>query len=237
MRIWRIWDPADEHFASFDGEAKWKQIEEREGLCPECTSPPKSVRLPGLTIAWQPGANVVGDFSWSIGGGWILLKQHVLEGLAAEFSGFDGIPVTMVQNPKLKPPTRPNRRTPPRVWLPYTGEPLCELWVTTYIHMDPKRSTAELVRQCQICGYTQYELHGVERTISRWDRTHMDLVFTHLDRKAGQGLYVQAADLRNAAVFRVHEISGWTFCLDVVKQFIEQRGYTNIAFEEYGDTI
>jgi len=83
----------------------------------------------------------------------------------------------------------------------------------------------------------RYELHGVERTTSRWDKDLRDLVSAHVSRIPGQGLYVRAGELGKADLFRVEEFSGWQFCTDPVKHFIEKRAYTNIAFEEYGEVI
>ena len=139
----------------------------------------------------------------------------------------------MVQDPKLKR----SARAKPRVWLPYEGPPLQEMWVTTWVHMDREGSSAELERRCGTCGTEFWELYGVERWDSHLDRERMELVRTHSDRLPGAGVFVLESDLAGADIFRIHEFPARVFCTDPVREFVEKEGFTNVSFLEMGETL
>jgi hypothetical protein len=172
------------------------------------------------------------------------MTERVAGELQRHSKGFELGPVEMVQSPKLKRPKRPTKRSKPRVWLPYEGPPLYELWLTSWTHMDAERTTAKLAWRCQQCGSERWELEGHERE-------EYDIVIhkgedgvpeyesrtTHYPRISGKGLFVRSADLMGADIFGVHEFSGWLFCTDRVKTFIEENQFTNVAFLEMGEVI
>jgi hypothetical protein len=157
--------------------------------------------------------------------------------LAQSFKGFELGPVEMIQNPRLKKPSRPNRRTKPRVWLPYTGPKLFELWVTACVPMDKRHTTAKLVRDCKTCGSKRYELIGYEDREVLWDPRRMRGILVRKGRTPGQGLYVQKSALGEADIFRVREFDGWVLCTDRVVDFVQERGYSNVTFMEIGEVI
>ncbi len=121
LRIWSLADPYDSRYACFTAYApSWRQ----DGQCPDCKrSIPAAVRKRPLHLSWDEGSDLVADFTWGPGSGAILVTDMVLQALAGHFSGFEGAPVEMIQEPKLKRPIRPNRRSKRRVWLPYEGPP------------------------------------------------------------------------------------------------------------------
>jgi hypothetical protein len=194
-----------------------------------------------LIIEWDAGSERIGDFTWAnitIP----LVVDRVSEELA-RFGGFESRPVEMTQKRKLKRPIRPTRRAVPRVWLPYAGPELGELWLTTWVHMDRERTTAQLARRCDACGDERYELIGAEvyehhvEVIHPYPGYEARDYYTRMPRIAGQGLFVRAADLRSSDFFGVHEFSGWTFCTERVKHFFDQKQYTNVELWEMGETV
>ena len=234
MIIWRLFDPRDPTFAEAGWRGAWS--ESTGQLCPECTASPQH-RVQPLILEWEPGSDRIGDFTCTgICDGFAVTEPVGME-LQRRFKGFELGPVEMIQAPKLKRPKRLTRRTKPRVWLPYTGSRLYELWLTTWVHMDRERTTAKLVRRCSTCGRERYELRGMEKTESKWDIERREGYDVHTPRTPGGGLYVGAAALEGADIFRVYEFSGWVFCTDRVKRFIEHQEFTNITFMEMGDAI
>ncbi|MCH8806240.1 MAG: hypothetical protein IH986_09155 [Planctomycetes bacterium] len=157
--------------------------------------------------------------------------------LRERFTGFELGPVQMIQNPKLKRSSRVTKRTKPRVWLPYEGPELHELWVTRDVPMDGERTTAHLVKRCASCGCERYELDGAENIEGHWDRERRTYLRMRKPREQGKGVFLRKRDLGDADIFYLREFCGWVFCTDRVKRFIEERGYTNIDFFEMGEVV
>ena len=230
MKIWRFPNPWDHAFAIGERRGSWTTS--AGGVCRECGDA-RQGRAQPLILEWQPGSSVVGDFTWPGFDDDVVVTERLFNELRARFGGFESGPMRMVQDPKLK-------RTPraePRVWLPYEGPPLVELWVTAWAHMDPERSSVEFERRCGTCGREFWDLYGVERWDSDWDAERMELVDSHSDRLPSAGVFVPEAELEGADIFRVHEFSGWMFCTDAVREFVLSRGFTNVSFLEMGDTV
>jgi hypothetical protein len=90
---------------------------------------------------------------------------------------------------------------------------------------------------CQTCGRVRFGFEGVETHTARFDPRRKEMVPVDRRRVPGKGLYVRADDLGDADFFRVREARGWDFCTDRFKEFVEERGFSNVAFWEYGDVI
>lgn len=230
MRLWRFSDPSDDRFASAGRRGSWTEAA-ASGLCPECGDS-QQVRVKPLILEWDPGSDRVGDFTWPGFGSEVVVVDRVLDVLRKHFEGFEPGPVEMVQDRKLKP----GKRRKPRVWLPYEGPPLHELWVTTWVHMDRNRSSAELERRCGTCGTEAWELYGVERWDSHFDRERMELVRTKTDRLPGAGVFISEVDLAGADIFRVREFPAAVFCTDAVRALIDKESFSNVSFLEMGET-
>jgi len=157
--------------------------------------------------------------------------------LEERFHGFEFKLVEMWQDPKLKRPQRITKRTKPRVWLPYEGIPLYELWVTTWVHADLNRSTIRLVMACSTCGYRAYEVEGVEMRKSRWNAVSKGLVEVYAPRQVGKGIYVHQEDLQGADIFRLFELPGWILCTEEIKVLVEDQKFNNVSFLEVGDLL
>lgn len=238
MRIWRLQYPIDDRsFATADLREDWTL---RELLCKTCGRYGPGSQPP--VLEWDPGSDRVGDFTWAsitIA----IVTERVCADLQSRFTGFRCLPAEMYQDPKLKRPKRPTKRTKPRVWLPYEGPKLFELRPIVWVHEDPTRTTAEVTHRCEQCGRESRQLLGIEvhthqaEVVSPFPNYELRWLEIREPRQPGMGLYIRAADLGDADFFGVHEFPGWPFCTDAAKEFIEEQGYSNVAFLEMGEAI
>jgi hypothetical protein len=227
VRLWRLDDPWDGHFAYASDERAWS--EPGENGCER--------RLPPLTIMWQPDSDVIGDFTWIQGeASIVVVREHVGRRLLERFKGFELGRVEMVQDPKLKRPQRVTRRTKPRVWLPYEGPPLCALSVTASVEADRDRSSLRPAG-VGLNGEERFEVEGVERSDPKWDKTRLELVWRHTPRLPGAGIYVPGTHLEAIDVFHVRALPPWILCTDAVRNFIMESRLTNIDLLEMGETF
>lgn len=235
LRIWKLADPHDSRYACFTAHApSYRQ----DGHCPGCKrSIPAAVRKRPLHLSWDEGSDHIADFTWGPGSAAVLVTDQVLQALSTRFSGFEGASVEMIQDPKLKRPIRPNRRSKRRVWLPYEGPPVQELWITTQVPCDLQRSSLQLTIHCPTCGFRFYQILGGERGETKWDRTIMRSEYTRVPRVPGQGLFVREKDLAGADLFKVIERDDHTLCTDRAKDFITEQGFTNVEFFEIGELV
>jgi hypothetical protein len=188
-----------------------------------------------LALEWEPGSEIVGDFTW-VGGTRTAVKRAVYDALARTFHGIEASGIKMVQDPKLKQPKRRSSRSKPRVWLPYTGPELVELWPTRLIPFLPA-TTFEVAWCCEVCGYEPRQITGVEVKQHRYNR---DLGILEPDikpRAPGKGVFVSVSDVGDTPIFRLAELTGPLLCTDRVKSFIQEQGFTNVDFCEHGDIV
>ncbi len=225
--------PNDKQFAEAYIGGNWEP--EDPPFCEECTST-QVFRCQPLDLEWEPGSDRIGDFVWAPGFCDVAIQEVVCNALLERFRGFEKGPVEMIQEPTLRKPKRITKRTKPRVWLPYEGPPLFELWVTTVVPMHPNTS-ATLIEECHSCDYKDYRLEGIEEIESSYDSSSGKLMYEHKARIPGQGIFVSETELNGADIFRVAEFSAWILCTNRVKEFIEQEGFTNVMFLEYGDVL
>jgi hypothetical protein len=204
-------------------------------LCPECLGSTKR-RVRPLVMEWEPESDVVGDFVW-VSYSDLAVVERVFADLEERFGALEAGPVEMVQDPRLKRPQRVTKRSKPRVWLPYEGPKLVELWATHWVHADLECSSIRLDRRCSTCGREQWKIVGLERWEGEWDpgrRVRREVV---IPRRAGKGIFVHDADLRGHDIFHIHEAPGSFFCTERAKEHVEERGYSNVAFREVGDVL
>lgn len=182
------------------------------GLCRECRTSQQR-RVPPLILEWEPGSDVIGDFAWLGADDEVVVTQRVRIALEGRFRGFEFRSIEFWQDPKLKRPERITRRTKPRVWLPYEGPPLWDVWVTAWCHLDLERSGEILEKECSTCGKKIYKGPPFEERYLVVDPTSWD----------------------GSDIFHVHEYPRWIFCTEQVKEFIKQTGFTNVSFLEDGE--
>lgn len=214
MTLWRLSDPGQHRYARASRRGTW------EG------NPSRRVRP--LIIEWEPGSDVIGDFTWPGFDSDIVVNDRVAEVLTgAKVPGFDLGSVQMQENCEADK----RRSKKPRVQLPYSGPSLWDLWVTAWTIADRARSTIDQVTRPN--GSVGLELRGVQHLDASWDQQRMALVKKMYPRVKGQGLFVPPI----RGIFRVEEFPAWVFCTDEVKDLIEQYNFTNISFLEMGDVL
>lgn len=210
MRLYFLSDTYDREFARPSRRGTWypKDI---GGACPECTGSLQR-RIPPLVVEWEPGSIRIPDFMWPGLLDDIIVTERVRQSfLAHGIRGAEYLPVEMLQDPKLKRPTRKNRGTKPRIWLPYEGEPLWDLWVTATCVLDGTNAQMKLMRECQTCGLRRYDQDsGFEIDPTSWHGEH---IFHFLD---GRYLFT------------------WNCVTEDMVDLIKECGFTNVTFKEAG---
>lgn len=209
----RLYCPEDPHDCSFAQASRlgtWYP-ESGPGICAECGVSTQK-RVAPLIIEWEPGSDLVGDFTWPGVGDEIVVKQRVREVLEARFRGLAFFPVEMYQHPKLKRPDKANKRSKPRVWLPYEGPTLWDLQTSVTCGIDLQRSSVSIERQCQTC----------RRVIFRFPRWQ--------DRS----LVIDPTTWNGEDVFRIRELPVLVVT-EEVKHLIEGESFTNVRFWLVGE--
>ena len=235
MIVWQFTDPCEYDYARASRRGTWSPSP-APGVCPECTASQQQ-RVQPLIVEWEPDSDVIGDFVWPGFDDEVVVTDRAFTSLAEHFSGFEAGPVEMYQDPKLRRPKRITKRSKPRVWLPYEGPMLHDLWVTTWVHVDMRRSSVRQTKKCLKCGYESYEVDGVEEHSSRWDEELEDTVKIHKPRAPGKGLFITGSILWGADIFKVHEFPGCVLCTDRVRDYILREGFTNVGFLEVGTVM
>lgn len=229
----------------------WKIEEPRDSVLAECglRSPPILMCQPcsvcaygniyedplPLVLEWLPGSAVIGDFSWP-GGGRVAVKKNVFDVIKNQ-CGDDvrGGAIGMVQDPRLERPKRPNRAKP-RIWLPYDGPELIEL-ISTYTVPLHDMTTQEVISRCTACGRERCQITGFQLKEHRWDSAKMVAVEYDRPRLEKQGVFLRRSDVTGHFVFRATGCPNWILCTDEFKHFIEEHGFTNIDFLEWGEIV
>ncbi len=202
--------------------------------CPKCYAD-ATYRVPyPILIEWSPGSDVLGEFIWP-GDGRIIVKMCVFETIQARFPVVRSDTVQMMQDPKLRIPKN-KKRARARIWLPYDGPPLVELIPTYRTRVHPK-TTWELSDPCEVCGKSSKRLIGFEEKMHRWDQQKQDLVPNWKAREPGKGLFISRSAIAGYPIFFVEELSTPIFCTDEFKHFIEEQGFTNIDFLNWGELV
>jgi hypothetical protein len=228
VKLWRFADPHDAEWAEAGRRGTWSSS---SGPCPQCGATQQR-RVRPLLLAWEPGSNRVGDFSWPGFDDDVVVTKRVFDELASRFRGFEAGGVQIVDDP-----ARTSSRGTTRVRVPYDGPDLRELWTTPWVHVDKGRSSIELEHECSSCGTRNWEVYGVERLDSSWNAGTGVLEVTRTERLPGAGIFIDESELKGADIFRVAEFPGWVLLTDPVRSLILSEAYTNVAFLQVSDTL
>lgn len=185
-----------------------------------------------LVIQWEPGSDEIAELVWV----WdhLVMRSDALGELVRAFGGATHMPVEMVQDPEVHPPKRITARTARRIWLPYAGPDLSELWTTRWVDLDWDSSATVVNRTCS-CGFVSWDPVGHER-LDLFDSD--DLEVRRVERDPQAGLKVRASDLAGDDIFRIEGFHGnWLMVTEPVKDFIQARGWRNVDFFEMGDVV
>ncbi len=96
VRIWRFSDPRDDRFAATGRRDAWVGGAP-DGVCPSCTAS-RQVRAQPLVMAWEPGSDRIGDFTWPGFGSEVVVTDGAL-GALSRFEGFEPGPLEVVEDP------------------------------------------------------------------------------------------------------------------------------------------
>lgn len=227
--IWCVDSAFESNFAECGIRSPW---ETQNRPCLSCYKGATTIIPYPLVIEWLPGSNVVGDFSWP-GCGRAIIKKRISDDMLKRFSMLELREIEMIQDHHLRVPKNKSKAKQ-RVWLPYDGEPLVEL-VPLCCFPESPRTTNRVAFRCDVCGRETTQLEGFELKEHRWDQIKQDLVPYMKPREAGRGLFISRNFVKDCPIFRVESFLSSIFCLNEFKNFIEDQGYTNIDFLEYGE--
>ena len=179
---------------------------------------------PDLLVEWKEGSDSIADFTNAYGR--IVIKESVANELMLEFNGGKKTSLQFSQHPNLFKPKVLKKRSPKTIWLPYSGPPICELRASVVIPFHPK-STIKIEEQCEMCGSIVYEeFEGIEVKDSH----------KHVPRIEGKGLFFDQNDLEGIDIFRPRD-TGMLLCSEKVKDYIEDKQFSNVEFLEVGETV
>ena len=183
-------------------------------------------------MEWEPGSQLIGDFVWVGFDSEVVVTDRVMGELLTTSRGFERGAVEMVDGHP-----RSGKRSQPRVSLPYGGPALSEMWVTAWVDIDRERSTASLQSSCGHCGTELWNLSGAEHWESHYDLARGGLSREKVPRTEHGGIVINAGELGQADVFRVRQFPAWVLCTSTVREFILDRGYSNVDFLEMGEAL
>jgi hypothetical protein len=170
-------------------------------------------------MKWEPGSNVIGDFTWPGFNDDMVVTLDAGRRLAERFARFDLSPVEMI-------PGESTSREAPCVSLPYEGPPLRDLFVTASVPFDSARSTFD--EDGTPVGVGRYEFTVDPQTRRRTIR--------RVARVPGRGVFVRGRDIEGLDIFKVQSWV-WNFCTDRVRDFVLEAGFSNVDFHEVGEII
>jgi hypothetical protein len=219
MKLWAF-DAYDVQYARASHVGTWVEVGD----------PPRDERVKPLVIQWEPGSTVIGDFTWVGTSSYVVKRSVAEELLEAGFKGFELGPVEIVPNRHHKKPKRNILQ------LPNVQPDLVDLWVTKWVPFNHERTTVHVVGEEG--GKPIYELDGIEMIeVGNWHPETGTLDKIRIPRTPERGLYVDARELGDCDIFRTTELPVGINCTDRLRNFIVDKGYTNIVFFEVGETI
>ena len=173
------------------------------------------IRRDPYRVEWTGGP--IGDFCSAIGH--MVARVEVCQELEDRFDGFECRPIEVVE------PKGPR------------GQKLQQLFreICPLVHHDeaPERSTLLIKNRCERCGRKRTTLEGVEMLPSeekigdRWYPT------PRKPRSPGMGVLLTSDEMQGAQIVR----AGFLLCTQPVRDWIIERGFSNVSFLEYGEII
>lgn len=173
--------------------------------------------VPPRHLAFTGGE--LGDFMASIGP--VLAKREVAEQLIARFGSLRLQPIKVV---KPKAAARARALEDAYVQL----EPELE------IDPNPELSTLEVKSSCDLCGRRSYDLVGMEEEADTSPYDSSIVLEPAKIRQAGQGIILRRETLDGKSFFK---FLGFTICTEEVRTWVQERGFTNTVFLEYGELL
>lgn len=150
-------------------------------------------------------------------------KEIGLE-LAARFKGIELRPVKF--HTGVSTFSEPGKEFPASE---YFGPELVELWFPHIVPYNPDQSHLLIEEKCQTCGRISALVEGVELGIGPWPDPFIR------NRAPDKGIRIPAAALEGNDVFRYATLR--FMVLEDFKQFVEERGYPNFDFIDFGEIV
>lgn len=177
--------------------------------CPKCKLATRK-RASLLTIEWERGSSVIGDFTWINLEELIVADQVRTCFVSSGFTGVEFEPIEMVQKRGLKKPRKVSKAQN-RVWLPYDGPSLWNLIVTSSCDINLTLTSRSLVTECDSCKRQRMIVHD-----------------------SAAPLVVKPESWEGTDFFCIREMGKLVFVTEEVKQKIEEQKFTNVKIAERG---
>ena len=180
-----------------------------------------------LEVKWN-GGNEPGDFVCTIGG--MCAKRHVAEELSHAFNELTLHEVTILN--RLNPTDKKRRNY-------YVGEDIVEIRSPLRVELDAHRCTIEdndrAFVPCPVCGRVVGNLEGIELlpTESYVRNVRPPNYKRRVPREHGKGVFLFMDELKGSDFFSLGG-SFHMFCTEQARDFILDRGFSNVDFREVG---
>lgn len=206
INIYKLDDPIDSGFAQAVRLGTWSPAKSKP--CPECGRSNQR-RVPPLMIEWERGPNVIGDFTWPGFNEDIVVRQKIRDFLENNFNGFHF--ETVNAKPMVRKPKRVNEKTA-QPQSSSNEEQLWEMFITSWCHVDHKRTGLRFEKECSICG---------RKTPMQTDSANSKII-------------IDPFTWDTADFFRIFEYPRWVYCTERAKIAIQDARFTNITFSLFG---
>lgn len=172
-------------------------------VCPECTGSTEILIEP-LLVEWEPGSDIIADFSWSA-----LFCICIIRHRVVRFLKQQGFECEFARVEYVSPSARLKKREQ-RVAYPYDRPRLKWLRTTGAVALDTRRCGLESISCCATCGSCEFTYKRSEIII---------------DKKAWRG-----EKMFHIPVIGRNMI----FVTEQGRELIVNEGLTNISFNEVG---
>ena len=172
---------------------------------------------------WTSVSKVIGDFT-CVNSLYRVSKRSVYNELSSNFSGLFSKELSWQKNPKELTAKNPKRLK----WLPVEKDvDMVAFYTNIEVPILPESTFEDRIYNGKILGK---DLVGIE---TRNGRGEGEIITPRVE---GQGLFISSHDVIQADFF--HPVGRGDFlCKPCVKEFCEQKGYSNIQFLEYGEIV
>ena len=184
----------------------------------------KDNQLIAMWDDWTSDSKKIGDFTNASVSIYNVCKRSVYQELSSNFKGLIQRELIWEKNPLELKAKNPKRLR----WLP-VDEPgdLVAFYTDIAVSALPKSSLSDRVHDGEVIGKN---LIGVEE---RRGRGAGEII---IHRVENQGIFISSQDVKETDFF--HPVGlGCLLCKPCVKEFVEQKEYSNVQFLEYGEIL
>ena len=206
--FYRFSNPHDEEYAQACRLGTWEP-DDGQTLCPECGIP-QVTRVRPLIIEWEPGSDLVGDFTFPGLLDDIIVSDRVRSRLHGIVKGAEFSSVIVREEKKSKRGISKSKEI--ALTTNSSTEPLWDMFVTGWCHLNVKASHLVLEKECKTCHFRFFR-----------------------PPKAPQKLVLDGAEWHGENVFKCFEFPAWVFCLEDIRSVILEEEFTNVTFKRIGE--